>query len=160
MKTVYLMRHGKAEAQSDPSADHSRKLIQTGVTRTRKAAMWLRRLGIHPSFFLSSSATRCIETMQLTASILDHLPSTMIENAALYHADQNTILRICRMQSDAHTNMLLVAHDPGLCNLINEVASVHMDKFPTSAIAGICFQAKQWKNIAIEKSELVFMHKP
>ncbi len=66
---LYLIRHGKAERQSDDGLDESRRLTKRG----KRQAVWLaERLcrGTIPGRILSSPAARALETAELIAGRL------------------------------------------------------------------------------------------
>lgn len=160
MKTLYIARHGKAETRLEGKNDHGRVLIETGIERTRKVALWLRKMGIAPALILCSDAARCLETAAIIRSVLE-LPETLQQiEPMLYLADKERLVSICRKQDDKFESILLVAHDPGLIDLFNHAASSQLDKMPTSAISGLSFPVKHWKDIDLTACEVTFLHTP
>ena len=67
---LYLMRHGIALPQDDPSvaSDSERPLSHKGVKRMRKAAKGVRRLDIPFDALLTSPLLRARQTAEIIAS--------------------------------------------------------------------------------------------
>ncbi len=67
--TIYLVRHGIAEADS-PTGDADRRLTPDGARKLRRAALGLKRLRIVPDVVLTSPLRRAEETATLLANLL------------------------------------------------------------------------------------------
>ena len=50
---------------------------------------------------------------------------------------------------------MIIAHNPGLTNLINMTTHINLDNLPTTGIANIDFDCDSWNKISIENSNLV-----
>ena len=55
---------------------------------------------------------------------------------------------------------MIIAHNPGLTNLINMITNINLDNLPTTGIANIDFDCDSWNNISIENSNLVDLKFP
>ena len=68
----YLMRHGIALEENDPSVvdDSGRPLSAKGIKRTRKIAKGIRRLGISFEVLLSSPLARARQTVDIVGAEL------------------------------------------------------------------------------------------
>lgn len=158
MKTLYIVRHGKAQPRAEGIKDLDRALIPTGIERTRKTALWLKKIGIKPNMVLCSDALRCRETATILMANLLLPKSVQKISSELYLAEQKSLLAIVQKQDDGLNSIMLVAHDPGLCDLFNEASAMSLDKLPTSSVAGIVFQVDSWKEIDSKASEVVFLY--
>jgi phosphohistidine phosphatase len=114
---LYLMRHGIALAQDDPSVAHDaeRPLTNKGVKRMRKAARGVRQLDIPFDAVLTSPLLRARQTAEIVASTLA-LESRLEEISGL--APESTVehlmFGLTRYQDREH--VLLVGHEPLLGN--------------------------------------------
>ncbi|HEY7219882.1 MAG TPA: phosphohistidine phosphatase SixA [Candidatus Binatia bacterium] len=114
---LYLMRHGIALAQDDPSVanDAERPLTGKGVKRMRKAAKGVRRLNIPFDAILTSPALRARQTAEIIATALN-IEARLEEISGL--APESTVehlmFGLTRYQDRAH--VLLVGHEPLLSN--------------------------------------------
>jgi phosphohistidine phosphatase len=110
---LYLMRHGIALPQDDPSVTHDaeRPLTSKGVKRMRKAAKGVRQLNIPFDAVLTSPALRARQTAEIVAAALN-IEARLEEISGL--APESTVehlmFGLTRYQDRAH--VLLVGHEP------------------------------------------------
>jgi phosphohistidine phosphatase len=110
---LYLMRHGIAVAQDDPSVSHDgeRPLPAKGMKRMRKAAKGMLRLGIPFDSILTSPLQRARHTAEIVARVLgieDRLEE--ISGLAPESTVEHLTLGLTRYQDREH--LLLVGHEP------------------------------------------------
>src|SRR5262245_38693141 len=128
---LYLMRHGIALAQDDPSvsADSERPLTHKGVKRLRKAAKGIRRLGIPFDALLTSPLLRARQTAEIVASTLG-MEERLEEISGL--APESTVehlmFGLTRYQEREH--LLLVGHEPLLGDTLSYLLSGGRQKTP------------------------------
>ena len=136
MKSLYLMRHAKAEV-SGPAGDKSRPLSGRGRRDAREVGQWLRLVGVDVA--LVSSSARTTETfielgLDCRAEYMD----------ALYNCDVETLRqRIGEMGQDVAT-VLVVGHSPTIPALAAELLSATQPRqaddlrchFPTATVTG------------------------
>ena len=109
----YLLRHGIALANNDPSGtnDGERPLTNKGVKRMRKAAKGLARLGIPFDGVLTSPLLRARQSADIIASALG-IEARLEEISGL--APESTVehlmFSLTRYQDREH--LLLVGHEP------------------------------------------------
>lgn len=126
MNTIYLLRHAKAEPAIkhawDPADDKNRSLTLSGVQDAAKVGDWFARKSIRPGIALVSDATRALETWQhLSASAQMKVPMRVVP--ALYLAPAEQILTLVNELTDSFTSVLIIAHNPGLADLVGEELS-------------------------------------
>lgn len=110
---IYLLRHGIALAQDDPSVSHDRErpLTQKGVKRIRKAAKGLLRLAVPFDAVLTSPVLRARQTAEIVVSTLG-IEALLEEVSGL--APQSTVehLMSCLTRYQDRQQLLLVGHEP------------------------------------------------
>ena len=62
--------------------------------------------------------------------------------------------------SDDYQSAVIIAHNPGLTNLINNITTMSLDNLPTTGIAEIEFNINGWSDISYENSNLVDLKFP
>ena len=62
--------------------------------------------------------------------------------------------------SEEYQSAVIIAHNPGLTNFINELTNISLDNLPTTGIVEINFNCDNWKNISIENSTLIDLEFP
>ncbi len=100
-------------------------------------ATWLASQSKTPEWLWVSSARRARETAQfvLRGLALDE-QSCEHTRAELYHASTHTLLETLRATPETVTRVAIVAHNPGLTHLTNQLAGDHVtDNLPTFGIA-------------------------
>lgn len=117
MDRLILLRHGKAEPDSDTGEDFDRRLASRGVTESesigRKLADYI---GSNLRVALVSPAARARGTWEAASP---PFPSTETRfDDALYHADSSTIRReAMAVLRDGGGQVIVVGHNPGLQEL-------------------------------------------
>jgi len=71
-KSLYLLRHAKAESATSQSSDEDRALVPRGVDDVKKLATKLIKKDIRFDLILTSPAIRTITTAQIIANRLEH----------------------------------------------------------------------------------------
>lgn len=115
---IYLMRHGIALAQDDPSVVHDgeRPLTGKGVKRMRQAAKGVRRLKIPFDGILTSPLVRARQSAEIVAAALG-IESRLEEISGL--APESTVEHLMFGLSRYHDreHLLLVGHEPLLSSV-------------------------------------------
>ena len=55
---------------------------------------------------------------------------------------------------------MIIAHNPGLTNLINQITNISLDNLPTTGLAEIDFSSYNWNNISNDNSTLIDLKFP
>ncbi|MCB9989763.1 MAG: histidine phosphatase family protein [Rhodospirillales bacterium] len=111
-KTLYILRHEKAAASAD-GQDQSRPLSPEGRQDAQALGAWLEARNFSPDIILCSPARRTRETCaalceESAAQYPDHL----------YLASAGMLYDTIKQQDDDKTSLLLVAHNPGIHELV------------------------------------------
>jgi len=151
MKSLYLLRHAKAEA--DPAhGDFERRLAPRGEAAARAMGRELRRLGLAADHILASPATRVVQTLE---GLADGYGGRMAVDydQSLYLASPETLLGFVRAADESHERLLIAGHNPGLEQLAlllgrggplrDEIAV----KYPTGALAEISLDVEGWGDV-------------
>ena len=130
MKQLVLVRHAKSD-WSDPSLDdHDRPLNGRGQANALMMAERFAARGINVARIVSSTAVRA----RTTAAEFARATGLEVElDATLYMSTAKTLL--ARAASSGEASIMLVAHDPGITVLANELSASGIQHMPTCAIA-------------------------
>jgi phosphohistidine phosphatase len=136
LKTLYILRHAKAEAESR-DGDAERPLMKRGRKAAAAMGEYLASLTPAPRLVLCSTSLRTRETLEAIRPALHPAPQTLFEDL-LYLAGTSRLLdRLQRLPEPAES-VLLIGHNPGLHQLAAALASAASelaDGFPTAALA-------------------------
>lgn len=122
---LYLLRHGIAVAQTDPSVgdDRERPLSHKGIKRMRKAAQGLLRLALPFDVVLTSPLLRARQTAEIVVDTLGK--GLLLAEVSGLAPDRNVahlMSELAHYQDRQH--LLLVGHEP----LLGELAAYLLDR--------------------------------
>lgn len=148
IKTVYLLRHAKAENQDLKKNDHERRLIDKGIRHAGKMAKLLEDFRFPPEAIFTSSASRAHETAQIFAKALK-LENQLTVEDALYSASQQAYLQRIQKMPEELSSVMIVGHNPILEDLLVTLTSrsPFHTKMPTCALAAVHFHVTLWSEI-------------
>ncbi len=158
-KTLYILRHAKAEAGSAAQEDHDRTLNERGVQAATAMGNYLARRKMHLSHVLCSTAQRTRQTLQQLH--LQPLP-VITYNEKLYLASAGEILQLLSELPEESASVMVIGHNPGFHQLSLKLAKtgneVMMEnlylKFPTCALAVVECETP-WADIVHARGKLV-----
>ena len=163
MKTVVLVRHGKAEKYTDGTSDFKRHLTGRGRKDAETAATRLEKRGCVPTLIITSPAPRAWETARIAAGVLGYKKKKIEECPELYEQEPDIISRLIDTAKKKHDTIMIVGHNP----LIENAARMYADEFdvrvahlPTSGVVVISFDVDRWDEVARGTGDLVAIDAP
>ncbi|MPY60157.1 SixA phosphatase family protein [Streptomyces spongiae] len=165
-RRLVVLRHAKS-AWPAGVPDHDRPLGPRGLRDAPAAGRALAAADRLPDLALCSTARRARETWDLAAAEWS-APPPVRHDPRLYAADVPDLLDVVREAPDEAATLLLVGHNPGLEELVLDLAGDDLDdaldavrtKFPTSAIAVLEWYGHSWKDLARGTATLTAMTVP
>jgi len=159
-RRLFVLRHAKSSWDDPSLADHDRPLNDRGRDSLPKLQRALDGHGDTIDVVLCSSATRTLATLDGVRSALREDVEVVVDTE-LYGASVETWLEHCRGLDDEVGGALLVGHNPGLEDLIVELAgsgeAEALDqlaaKVPTGALACCSFEGS-WHQLAADSCHL------
>jgi phosphohistidine phosphatase len=148
MKTLLVLRHAKSSWKKISLADHDRPLNKRGKRDAPKMGRLLRELGLVPDLILTSTAKRARTTARVVAQASGY-EGEIHATRDMYHAWTESFLEILRGVEDDPTNVMVVAHNPGLEGLVEELTGVY-ERMPTAALAQIELPIDTWEELGTE----------
>jgi phosphohistidine phosphatase len=142
LKTLLLLRHAHALGGSSHLADHDRPLSERGQREADAVAARLHALGIRPDRILASPAERA----RATALAVAHEDAPIVEMWSLYGAGLGMLLEILCDLPDAVACALVVAHNPGLEELLQQLTGNWQGMAPAT-LARISLPVARWRDL-------------
>ena len=173
MKTLYVLRHAKAERDAPSGEDYDRPLAARGRDDAARLGKVLKKAlaGNWPDLIVSSPSARTLETVeQLTAAWSK--PPAIRTDEKLYLASASRLLETVRKLPDTAGSAMLVGHNPGMgelaIQLADKVASNAPSealrrmrtKFPTCAFAIFEISTDSWARVSPDLVRLVSFSTP
>lgn len=137
MKTLFLLRHAKAESDSPDGSDFGRPLSERGRVDAKRMGEEMRRLGLGFDLVLASPARRVVETVEYVGEL------TSAFEPRIYEASDRQLLDLIRSTDDGVERLLMVGHNPGFEQIAAELAGNGIAGFPTAALAEI--ELSEWQ---------------
>jgi phosphohistidine phosphatase len=161
MKTLYLVRHAKSSWDDPWQKDFDRPLNKRGRKDAPRMGKRLAEKDLHPDLLLSSPAERAVSTCVIIAERMGYSLRQVDTDERLYHAHEDQILGIVRDLNDAHNEVMIFAHNPGLTDFANRAShELVTDNIPTCGIVALKFPVQFWKEVTWGKGEVVFFDFP
>jgi phosphohistidine phosphatase len=139
---LYFVSHGLAEERGDAWPDDSKRpLTDEGMSRMRKAARGLARLGVSVEIVLTSPLVRARQTAEIVAGGLDPRPSLV--NVDSLVPDGTYAAVVADLEKHARkTRIALVGHEPMIGELAARfIGSRHAIEFKKGAVCRIDVEA-------------------
>ncbi|HET9833125.1 MAG TPA: phosphohistidine phosphatase SixA [Vicinamibacterales bacterium] len=135
---LYLIRHGIAEERGDAWPDDSKRpLTEEGMSRLRKSARALARLGVSFEVVLTSPLVRTQQTAEIVASAFSPKPAIVSVDALAPEGSPSAV--IAELEKHAkRTRIAIVGHEPGIGDLAAKLVGMRAEmEFKKGAIARI-----------------------
>ena len=158
MKKLIIVRHSKSSWKDLSLTDFNRPLNRRGKFDGPLMADYLKRKINKIDYLHSSSSLRTFETSKY---FINQIQFEKIEyDDSLYHCSSSSILKMIMNYSEDYQSAMIIAHNPGLTNLINSITNILLDNLPTTGIAEIIFDCSEWNNISLQNSNLIELKFP
>ncbi|MFI8193646.1 SixA phosphatase family protein [Streptomyces sp. NPDC085946] len=154
LRRLAVLRHAKS-ARPPGVPDHDRPLAPRGLRDAPAAGRALLEADCLPDLALCSTAVRARRTWEIAAAQWGTPPPFRLD-ARLYGADAGDLLAVVHEVPAEVGTLLLVGHNPGLEDLVLELAGDGLDdtldrvraKFPTAAFAVLSWRGATWRALA------------
>lgn len=158
MKTVLILRHAKS-SWAGSLADHERPLNSRGRRDAPRIGDLLRGEELLPDLILTSTAVRARSTAKLVAESSGY-EGPLEQLRSFYHGSTGDFVHALRGLPDSYSRVLLVAHNPGLEELLEELTGEE-EVLPTAALAHVSLPINHWSQLrANESGELLNLWRP
>lgn len=147
--------------------DKDRPLAERGRGDAARMGRELAHRGWQPQQVLVSTAARTRQTWELVAGELGR-PIDAVAPESLYLGSAETLLNEIREAPDTVTDLILVAHNPGLQELARDLAGPQSDRdaltgmgaaFPPAALARFVFDSA-WAELVAGGATLTDLLRP
>lgn len=158
MKTLILLRHGRAE-DKEAKTDLERRLDDTGRMEARDMGQWLLQNGIMPDLIISSHAQRAHETATLAAEPIAYNGKNIKIEEEVYRTDAYDLLDLVQAQDDKFKTVMVVGHNPTISELAARLGG-ESDSLPTAGLRIYEGESPTWHNWAAMPVKLVQKAEP
>jgi|SRR5688572_4897435 len=158
MKRLVIIRHAKSSWANALLDDFDRPLNERGKADAPMMARQLLDKKLTPDQVITSPAKRAHATAKRFAKVFEISKKEIQKEPKLYHASENSILKICRDIPDELNCVFVVGHNPGLTYFVNYVSNLEIDNIPTAGV--VVMEISDWKKLGKEKARAIFFDYP
>lgn len=152
MKTLYFIRHGKAEDKVPGQSDFDRNLATKGKQDAQIMGKKQRIQGLQPDLILSSSALRALNTAKAFAEALSYDEAQIQTADKLYEASYEQILEQIYALDNTLSTVMVFGHNPAISEAVIELSREKADILPTAGIACFEFDIEKWEAVSRENA--------
>ncbi|MCB1664896.1 MAG: histidine phosphatase family protein [Pseudomonadales bacterium] len=160
MKTLYLLRHAKSSWANPGQKDYDRPLNDRGMHDTPEMAARLRERGARVDLVVSSPAVRALSTATLMCEGLGIDPGAIVQDRQIYLAGSPKLMQIVSFMDESRDAAMLVAHNPALTDLANDLARAGIDNIPTCGLVAISLPVEHWAEVTPGAGQVLFFDFP
>lgn len=154
MKQLLILRHAKSSWADSSITDWQRPLNERGVRDAPRAGDWLREESLIPDVIITSDAVRARTTADAVAKAAGYVKEIVVE-PSLYHAELEDLFAVLNGVRDrAAATVLIVGHNPGLEDFVQQLTGEHHD-LPTTALIHITLAIDRWSDLDSETAASV-----
>lgn len=122
MSELYILRHCKSGLGGGIAQDSDRTLSERGLDDAGRLGRWMKENKYEPAHILCSTAVRAKQTAQLVCQQLAFDEADIHYLPDLYLASCASLLSTIDANRDKPDPLLIVAHNPGMDELVNYLA--------------------------------------
>ena len=153
MKTVYIVRHGKAVPASANIADADRMLTDTGVARTFRVALFMAESKPVIDQIIASPAERAFATALIIADKLGVPANKVVASDKLFTGDESDTFDLLHELDDSVSNVMIVGHNPTITMVANHFANPKLESLPTTGVVSVHLDTEKW--VDLKKAKVI-----
>jgi phosphohistidine phosphatase len=135
---LYIMRHAKSDWSGPGTSDFDRPINKRGRKNAKRIGQWMTEHKRTPQRVISSPANRAKQTIELVIEQISEIkPENIRYEKALYLADPDTLLEQIQLYKNDVNSLMLVAHNPGLEQLVHFLSSESEKEYNSMTTANL-----------------------
>lgn len=147
MKILLILRHAKSGWDDPGLPDHDRPLTERGKKDAKRIGQLLLERGLVPDRIVSSTAKRAHKTAGKVAKACRYA-GEVEATTRLYLASPPQIIEVLREMGNACAAVLVVAHNPGLEELLRQLTG-QSERMPTATLAQVSLDIDNWQSLSV-----------
>ena len=158
MKSLIIVRHCKSSWADLSLSDFDRPLNKRGNIDGELMSNYLREKEKKiDKLILSTSKRTRLTSKYFTEKI--HFDSISYLDE-LYHANYLDIINIISKVENNFNSIMVIGHNPGLTELINQYTIMNIYNLPTTGVVKVEFKGDKWERITENKGIIVYKKFP
>lgn len=159
-RTLYLIRHAKAEDRSFFVQDHDRNLVPEGIMAAARMGAYLRHNDVKADHMISSTANRAKDTAKIFAEQLHFDTDQILLDEHLFDGGPRAYLAAVNALPDTCTSVFLVGHNPDISYFAEYLTHQDIGSMSKGAVTAITFDNISWAEVSARIGNLSFSIAP
>ncbi len=160
MKTLFLLRHAKAEKAGPTLTDFKRALAESGVVDAKLVSDALVHRKLIPEKIISSDALRACSTAYLFAETFKIKKEDVELKNSLYDCTEHDYFNVISDISDSFSSCMIAGHNDTITGVAEKLIRKTMDNMKTCSVVVITSKVESWKEFGSGSCEMVLYLKP
>lgn len=155
LRRLIFMRHAEAQMTQYGKPDKDRAITMEGMNQLEALRLKLKGKLSGVDYVICSNAKRTRQTLEGLKPLLPANVEVVFDDS-LYQGDQNLIWDLINRVDTKYKGLLLIAHNPGLSQVVQWVADLSgrsIRQIPTGGLA-LCSTKSAWTDISAPKLSL------
>ncbi len=159
-RTLYIVRHARAEDQASFIADHDRNLLPDGIMAAARMGRHLQSLSMNPGILISSTASRARDTARTMAEQLGFDPEAIRYDSELFGGGTKAYLAVVNALPDSVDSAMIVGHNPDVSYFCEYLTHEQIGTLRKGAVVGIAFENIAWAEVSGRMGSVVLNVSP
>ncbi len=159
-KTLLLLRHAKAEDQSQMFKDFDRELTSRGIMDAARMGHYLKKEAFPVDSIKASGAARTYQTAKVIAEQLRFEVDDIETVDKIYSGGPQAYLAALNATPDSVQTLLLCGHNPDISYFAEYLTGADIGSMEKCSMAIIVFEDQNWAEISGKTGNLVKLVNP
>jgi phosphohistidine phosphatase len=159
-RTLYIVRHAKAEDRATFMSDHDRELISEGIMAAARVGRFLRDKSVLPDQIASSTAPRARDTAKVIAEQIGFDPAQIQLNENLFEGGPKAYLAAVNQLPDSAQSAMIMGHNPDVSYFAEFLTHQSVGSMSKGAVIAVQFDELTWAEVSGRTGSVVFAIAP
>ncbi|MBO0951375.1 SixA phosphatase family protein [Fibrella forsythiae] len=159
-RTLYVVRHAKAEDRATFMRDHDRELLPEGIMAAARVGRYLSEKGVVANRLISSTAHRAKDTAKVFAEQLGVETEAVELDEKLYEGGPKAYLAAVNSLPDSCESVMLFGHNPDVSYFTEYLTHQDVGSMSKGSVVAITFENLHWAEVSGRTGFLQFYVTP
>lgn len=159
-RTIYIVRHAKAEDRAIFMADHDRQLTSEGIMAAARIGRYLHDKGVQPDQIISSTAPRAKDTAKVVAEQVGFDPVRIQLDDKLFDGGAKAYLAAVNALPAATQSAMIVGHNPDVSYFAEFLTHQSIGSMSKGAVVAVSFDELEWSEVSARTGSVAFQIAP
>ena len=155
-KTLFIVRHAKANQTNPGSKDIDRILSSEGLQQSTRLGVYLYKKNADISKIICSNAVRAVQTAEQIADQIKFDIDKISQDPELYEASVRILVnKVCEF-NNALNEVMIVGHNPVLSYFVEYLTGHHFDGMEAGSLVKISTGVDDWAQISQDNASFEY----